>query len=366
MGSDFENRIRSCRERMQEKGIDYVFLTPDSNMYFVSGYDGEIHERHFFLVISQEQEFFFVPDLYEEQVREDTWIENFHTWSDSENPREVLEKIVDTVDVGKILVSEEMQARFTLDLMKIFPEAEYALAGEVFEELRVRKNGEELEKIMQSSAIVDKVVEDLREMGAKLVGKTENELAELIEEKMNEKGGEKPSFNTIASAGANGAKPHYEHGEKVIEEGEPVVLDFGCYKNHYPSDQTRTLVFSGEPSEKFKEVHEAVREAQQKAFEKVEPGLEAREVDRAARRFIEDAGYGEEFIHRTGHGVGLEVHEAPYIKQNNTRKLEEGMVFSVEPGIYIEGELGVRIEDLVVVTEDGAERLNHTDRNWKC
>ncbi|MFB6116012.1 MAG: M24 family metallopeptidase, partial [Candidatus Nanosalina sp.] len=331
MEFDFRNRMEQCREKMQEKDVDYIFLMPDANMFYVSGYEGEIHERHFFLVISQQDDFFFLPELYEEQVRGDTWIENFCTWADSENPAEELEKIIEKEDTEKILLSEDMQARFTLDLMKIFPDAEYSLAGEIFEELRIRKNTEEVERIRESSAVVDEVVEELREMGEEVVGKTENELAEIIENKMDEKGGKTPSFNTIASAGANGAKPHYEHGNRKIQEGDPVVLDFGCYMNHYPSDQTRTLVFEGEPSQKFQEVHETVREAQQKAFEKIEPGVEAREVDRAARKVIEDSGYGEEFIHRTGHGVGLEVHEPPYINQENTRKLEQGMIFSVEP-----------------------------------
>ena len=366
MGFDFKKRMQVLQQKMQEKEIDYVFLTPDSNMFYVSGYDGEIHERHFFLVISQTEEFFFLPDLYKEQVREETWIENIYTWSDSENPRENLEGIFHNQNADEILFSEEMQARFALDLMQVFPDAEYSLSGEIFEQLRIKKSKDEVEEIRKSSKIVDEVVEDLRQMDQEIIGKTENQLADIIKEKMSEKGGEKPSFTPTASSGPNGAKPHYSHGEKTIEEGEPVVLDFGCYQNHYPSDQTRTLVFGNqEPSEKFWEVHDIVRKAQQAAVEKVEPGVQAKEVDKAAREIIEDAGYGDKFIHRTGHGVGLDLHEPPYINQENTKELEKGMIFSVEPGIYIEGEFGVRIEDLVVVKEDGAGRLNHSDRSWK-
>ena len=366
MSDVFKDRMRNCRQIIEDKDVDYVFLTPDSNMYYVSGYDGKIHERHFFLVISQDEKFFFIPELYEEQVKNNTWIDEFETWSDSENPREKLERKLDAEKSGKILFSENMQSRFLLDLTNIFSDADYGLAGEVFENLRITKNREEIQCIRESSKILDEVVEEIRRIEEEIVGQTEDELAEIIEEKMFDKGAEKTSFNTIASSGQNGAKPHYEHGEKTIESGEPVVLDFGCYMDHYPSDQTRTLVFGNEPSEKFKEVHEIVREAQQTAVEKVEPGVKAKEVDRAARKVIEEAGYREEFIHRTGHGVGLEIHEPPFINQENSRELEEGMVFSVEPGIYIEGEFGVRIEDLVVVTEDGCERLNRTDRTWKC
>ncbi|MFB6242248.1 MAG: M24 family metallopeptidase [Candidatus Nanosalina sp.] len=362
----FRERMEKCREKMREGDADYVFLTPDANMYHVSGYSGEIHERHFFLVITSEDQFFFIPDLYEEQVRGETWIEDFRTWSDSENPRERLEEELAAGEEETVLLSEEMQARFTLDLMEIFPESDYGLAAEVFEDLRLRKDEEEIKRIRESSRIVDEVVEELREEGEEIVGKTEDEVAEIIEEKMDEKGGEKPSFNIVASSGPNGSKPHYEHGDREIQGGDPVVLDFGCYRNHYPSDQTRTLVFGGEPSEKFQSVFEVVKNAQRKALEKVKPGVKAKEVDRTARKVIEEAGYGENFIHRTGHGVGLEVHEPPYINQESSRKLEEGMVFSVEPGIYLEGEFGVRIEDLVLVTEDGCRRLNRSSRSWKC
>jgi len=362
----FKDRMQIAQSKMQEGDVDYVFLTPDSNMFYVSGYEGEIHERHFFLVISQNQSFFFVPDLYEKQVRDNTWIEDIRTWSDSEKPRKKLREKLNSPDSDKMLVSEEMQARFLLDIRKIFSDADFGLAGEVFEQLRITKSSEEVERIKESSKIADEVIEDLREMNEEVVGKTEEELAEVIKEKMSEKGGEEPSFSPTASSGPNGAKPHYSYGEKIIREREPVVLDFGCYKDHYPSDQTRTLVFGGEPSEKFKEVHETVRKAQQKAVEKVKPGVKAKEVDKTARKVIEEAGYGGEFIHRTGHGVGLELHEPPYINQENNQELEEGMVFSVEPGIYIEGEFGVRIEDLVVVTEDGCKHLNETDRSWNC
>jgi Xaa-Pro aminopeptidase len=350
---------------MREKNVDYMFLTPEKEMYYLSGFEKEIHERHFFLVVSlEEQPFFFVPEVYREQLEQNTWIQNFEPWNDTQDPKTQLQTLLDQRADRKILFSAEMDAKFVLDIIDIFPEADYGNADEILEELRIKKDGREIEKIRESSRIADEVVQELRQMGEEIVGQTEDRLAEIINDKMFEKGGEETSFNTTASSGPNGSKPHYNHGEKVIEKGEPVVLDFGCYKDHYPSDQTRTIVFGGEPSEKFKEVHQIVKKAQQKAFEKVQPGVEAREVDDAARKVIEDAGYGEEFIHRTGHGVGLDVHEPPFINQVNDRELKEAMVFSIEPGIYIEGEFGVRIEDLVAVTEDGGERLNKTERGW--
>jgi len=258
-----------------------------------------------------------------------------------------------------------MPAVFTQGLREIFEEAEFGLSGHLTTEIRINKTEEELERLQESAEIADKVIGEIRDNKEEFVGRMENEVAEFIESKLKEFGGEEPSFNTIAASGSNGSKPHYEHGNRTIEKGDSIVLDFGCYKNHYPSDQTRTIVLPGEPSEKFKEVHEIVKQAQQKAFEKVEPGVKAKEVDKAARKLIENKGYGEKFIHRTGHGVGLDLHEPPFINQENERELERGMVFSIEPGIYVENEFGVRIEDLVVVTENGAKRLNKTERSWK-
>jgi Xaa-Pro aminopeptidase len=205
----------------------------------------------------------------------------------------------------------------------------------------------------------------VRELGSEAVGMTEAELAGRIENELAAAGGEERSFEPIVGSGPNGAMPHHTHGDRTIESGDPVVLDFGTRVDGYPSDQTRTVVFDGEPSDKFKTVHDVVRRAQQAAVETVEPGVTAGAVDAAAREIIEDAGYGEQFIHRTGHGIGLDIHEEPLIVDGSDRLLEPQMVFSVEPGIYLPGEFGVRIEVLVVVTRNGCERLNTTSRDWR-
>jgi Xaa-Pro aminopeptidase len=162
------------------------------------------------------------------------------------------------------------------------------------------------------------------------------------------------------ASGPNGANPHHEPGDRVIREGDMVVLDFGGLKDGYGSDTTRT-VHVGEPSAVEREVHDVVRAAQQAAFEAVRPGVACQEVDRVARRIIEDAGYGEFFIHRTGHGIGLTTHEPPYLVRGEEQPLVPGMCFSIEPGIYLPGRFGVRIEDIVTVTGSGGHRLNDTD-----
>jgi Xaa-Pro aminopeptidase len=164
---------------------------------------------------------------------------------------------------------------------------------------------------------------------------------------------------TVVGSGPNGANPHHEIGERVIEEGDMVVLDFGGLKYGYTSDTTRT-VHVGEPTEEERKVHEIVEQAQQAGFEAVGPGVECQEIDRGARKVIADAGYGEYFIHRTGHGIGLTTHEPPYMVEGETHQLEPGMCFSIEPGIYLPDKFGVRIEDIVTVTDDGGRRLNST------
>ncbi|MEF8880320.1 MAG: Xaa-Pro peptidase family protein [Candidatus Nanohaloarchaea archaeon] len=362
---DFQSRADRVQEKMENNEIDYTILTKGSNLTYLSGIDAEHYEREFFLVVPRSSDpFFFLNELMEDEIREKSIWKSFEVWNDGDNPKKKLEKAVKT-DASKVLIGDEMPARFTLELRRVFDEAEFELASDILDVLRLQKSEDEIEKLQRAADIADKTVEDVRSRTEEFIGNTEEKLAEFIESKMDEYGGEEPSFNTVVSSGPNGSKPHYEHGERLIKEGDPVVLDFGCYKEQYPSDQARTLVLGGEPSEKFGEVHETIKKAQQKAFEKANPGVKAKEVDRTARKVIENAGYGKEFIHRTGHGVGLSVHEPPFINQENDRKLEEGMVFSIEPGIYIEGEFGVRIEDLVVVTEEGCRRLNKTDRGWK-
>ena len=165
----------------------------------------------------------------------------------------------------------------------------------------------------------------------------------------------------MVGSGPNGANPHHEMSEKTIEDGDMVVLDFGGLKDGYGSDTTRT-VHVGEPTEEEREVHEVVRRAQEAGYQAVRPGVACQEIDRAARQVITEAGFGEYFIHRTGHGIGLTVHEPPYMIEGETRELEPGMCFSIEPGVYLPGRFGVRIEDIVTVTEEGGKRLNNTPR----
>ncbi|WP_129115239.1 M24 family metallopeptidase [Halegenticoccus tardaugens] len=363
----FERRAREAQTRLADRGDDLLALFPSRNLFYATGFAEEPGERHlFFLLPATGDPVFFVPELYEEQVREASRVDDVRTWADDEDPTERLRAVVGEFDVGRgrVLVDDTMWARFTQDLRDVLPDASFGLASEVLAPLRRRKDDAELDAIRRASRIADRVVDDVRALGSDAVGMTEAELAREIERRLVAAGGDGLSFETIVGSGPNGAKPHHGSGDRIVEAGDPVVLDFGTRVDEYPSDQTRTVVFGGDPSAAFCEVHAVVREAQAAAVAAVEPGARAGDVDAAAREVIEAAGYGDRFIHRTGHGVGLDVHEEPYIVAGGGVELEPGMVFSVEPGVYVPGEFGVRIEDLVVVTDDGCERLNESERGW--
>jgi Xaa-Pro aminopeptidase len=364
----FEDRTRRCQRRLADAGADAAVLFPSTNLDYASGFREEPMERHLFLFIPRDGDPAFVaPEMYDEQIREASWVDDLRLWADGEDPMELVAELADEMDLrgGRLLLDDTMWALFTQGLRETLPDATLSLASEVFDDLRMRKDEAELAALRKAGRLADEVSVEIRKLGEEAIGLTETELADEIDRRLAEGGGEDVSFETVVGSGPNGAMPHHRHGDREIRRGDPVVLDFGAYVDHYPGDQTRTVVFAGDPSEEFEAVHEVVRDAQQAAVEAVEPGVPAEEIDRAAREVIEAAGYGDRFVHRTGHGVGLDVHEDPYIVEGNGLELEPGMVFSVEPGVYLPGEFGVRIEDLVAVTEDGCERLNDSPRTWE-
>ncbi|GAA0654509.1 aminopeptidase P family protein [Salarchaeum japonicum] len=361
----FERRTRACQERLDAD--ESLILFPSPNLYYLGGFHETPGERHFFLFVTPDDAAFLAPALYEDQLRDETWVDDIRVWSDGDDPVEHVRAIANDLDLGSnVLLDETMWARFSMDIRTALPDAEFGLATDVLSALRVRKDDAERDAIRRASDAADAAMRDVRALGADAVGRTETDLARYVSDRLDHHGGTGTSFETIVASGPNAALPHHHHGDREIEAGDPVVFDFGTRVAHYPSDQTRTVVFDGEPTESYRAAHETVVEAQRAAVEAVEPGVDCETVDAAARDVIADAGFGDEFVHRTGHGVGLDVHEEPYIVAGNDRELREGMVFSVEPGVYREGEWGVRIEDLVVVTADGCERLNRTTRDWRA
>ena len=366
----FERRTEAVAAALADAGADALVCVPGRTLQYLTGFAEPQRDRHFLFVVPRTGEpAAFVPELSAAQFRAETWVRSVETWGDDADPAAALSAFLDDSGVPAaphLLVDDTMWATFLQDLRSVRPAATVGLASEVVADLRIRKDDAELDALRRASAAADDALRAVRALGADAVGLTEAALADRIESLLSEAGGDGVSFEPIVGSGPNGAMPHHTHGDREIRAGEPVVLDFGTRVDGYPSDQTRTLVFDGDPDGRVRAVHDVVRRAQQAAVDAVAPGVTAAEVDDAARSVIEAAGYGDAFIHRTGHGVGLDVHEPPDIAAGDATELRPGMTFSVEPGIYLDGEFGVRIEDLVAVTPNGAERLNHTPRGWTC
>jgi Xaa-Pro aminopeptidase len=360
-----ERRTEAAAAALADAGADALVCVPGRTLQYLTGFAAPQRDRPLLFVVPRTGEpAAFVPELSAAQFRAETWVRSVETWGDDADPTAALSAFLDDLGVPAaphLLVDDTMWATFLQDLRSARPAATVGLASEVVADLRIRKDDAELDALRRASAAADDALRAVR-----AVGLTEAALADRIESLLSEAGGDGVSFEPIVGSGPNGAMPHHTHGDREIRAGEPVVLDFGTRVDGYPSDQTRTLVFGGDPDGRVRAVHDVVRRAQEAAVDAVAPGVTAAEVDDAARSVIEAAGYGDAFIHRTGHGVGLDVHEPPDIAVGDATELRPGMTFSVEPGIYLDGEFGVRIEDLVAVTSDGAERLNHTPRGWEC
>jgi len=358
----FRRRYAKCREVMAEKEQDCVVVFPGTNMYYLTGFLEEPLERLLVAILPRSSEpVFIVPELYEKQVKTSTWITDVRAWKDTEDPSKLLNEVLSSLSLidAKIALDTRMWARFFLMFLKVAPKAVYSDASEVIDGLRAVKSKEEIETMEESASIADRVTKGV--IGRCGIGSREKEIASLIELELRKLGVESLPFRPIVASGPNGAFPHHKPGDRRFKRGDCVVLDLGGAYKGYCSDITRTI-FIGRCGSKEREVYEVVRQAQQLAFESIAEGVEARRVDGAARAHIADKGYGERFIHRTGHGVGLDVHEAPYIWDGNAQILKAGMTFSVEPGIYLPDRFGVRIEDIVVVEGTKARRLNKVSR----
>lgn len=361
------SRIEDAQRRLASVEGDVLVLFPGSNLTYLIGFDEEPAERHLFLLLTPDDYRLFAPSMYEEQLLDETVAQSIATWADGDDPITCLEEVFEALDIPRtpsVFVDDRLFAHFLLDLQMALDAPEFELASDVIGPMRMIKDEHELEALRLAAAYSDRASEHLRELGSDIVGCTEREVVALLEEQIDAIGGQGFSFDPIVGAGPNGAHPHYRHGDRTIESGDPVVLDFGTQVDGYPGDQTRTIVFDGEPPSEFEEVYEVVLAAFEAAVQTVGPGVPAEAVDAAARDVIEQAGYGDRFLHRTGHGIGLDVHEPPYIVAGNEMELRPGMVHSIEPGIYLEEAFGVRIEDIVVVTEDGCDRLNDSPKSW--
>lgn len=351
-------RKNRMTELMREKGIKAVILSPSKNMLYATGFNTFPGERLLTAVLDESGEVIFIaPKLYEQEVREKAVFDRIIAWDDSQNPKDILDELYREkgYEGSVIAIEDTMWFNAFEKINTAFTNARFIKASDIIGEMRKYKTADEAEKMRISSRLIEMALD----MVVPLIktGMTEIQVRDLLEAEMKQQGLSGPSFETIIGSGANSALPHYTAGDKVLTEGDSIVIDFGGIYQGYCSDMTRTVML-GKASPEYRDVYETVKEAQKRAVEAVKPGIEASEIDKAARSYIAEKGYGDYFIHRTGHGIGMEVHEEPYISDISRTVLQPGMVFSIEPGIYLPGKFGVRIEDLVMVTESGAEVLN--------
>ena len=350
---DFAARMEAARTLMPGRGLDALLLSVGADLPYFTGYRATPMERLTMLVLpAQGPATLVVPELEAPRVVPHPEAFGVVPWHETEDPVALVSRLCE--GARHVAVGDTTWAVFLLALQERLPGAAFVPASTLTTELRVRKGPGEVALLREAGAAVDRVVGRLD--ATRFSGKTERQLSAEVAAMVVEEGHEAASFSIVAS-GLNAASPHHEAGDRVVGPGDAVVVDFGGRLQGYHSDITRTF-FVGEPPPLFLEAFAAVRAAQEAGVAAAGPGVPAQEVDRAARRVIVAAGLGPQFIHRTGHGIGLEEHEAPYIVEGNTTALEPGMAFSVEPGVYLTGQFGIRLEDVVVVTTEGAERLN--------
>jgi Xaa-Pro aminopeptidase len=353
-------RVRRTAETAASAGLAAVVVAPSPDLVYLCGYDPMALERLTLLVIRPDADPVLLVPALERPLALASAVGGameIRGWDDGDDPYLAATELLPVE--GRIAAGDRMWSSHLLGLQSTLPSVAFVTASAVISRLRAVKDADELAVLARAGRAAD---ESFRQIcGMRFEGRSEEEVAADLADRLVRNGHARAEF-TIVGSGPNAASPHHEPGGRTIRARDVVVMDFGGALGGYFSDTTRTAVV-GESPAGFVEVYDAVREAQEAAIAAIEPDVSAQDVDRAARAVIAAAGYGERFIHRTGHGIGLEVHEPPYIVEGNELVLAPGMTFSVEPGVYLEGRFGVRIEDIVVVTEVGADRLNRSTRD---
>ena len=347
-------RIEKVRELMKRKGIDYLILGPGSNMFYLSGFVEEQMERPLFLVVSYWDVYFLAPKIYEEQLSKLNL--GVITYEDGENPYKKL-----NIEKGKsIAIDDTLWSSFTIDILDNFSPSRLVKASEIMREVRMIKDEEEIETMMKGLEIAEKSFLETLEVVKE--GISEREVSTYLIHKFIENGADGVSFEPIVTSGSNTSMPHLRSTSKKIKRGDVVIFDFGVKYKGYSTDTTRVVTL-GTPSEEVKRIYEIVREAQTRAEEAIKEGVKACEIDKVARSIISQHGYGDKFIHRTGHGIGIDVHEDPYISPDYKRPLQNNMVFTIEPGIYLPEKFGIRIEDMVYIKNGKPVIMNKLEKD---
>jgi Xaa-Pro aminopeptidase len=355
-------RLELARRSATAAGLDAVLVSPGADLRYLTGYDAMPLERLTCLVLPAEGEPFLVVPALERPAAQASPAGGLGIeitgWGETDDPYALVAARLPAA--SRVGLDNRMWTEKAFAFRAAMPAAEQLLAGEVLQGLRIRKGPQEVAALRRAAAAIDRVharMDDLLR-----AGRTEREVGRDIADAIIAEGHVRVDF-VIVGSGPNSASPHHEVSDRVIRPGDPVVVDIGGTTSEgYCSDSTRVYTV-GEPPDGFRHAYEVLLQAQTAQTDAVRPGITAADLDAVGRDLISEAGYGAHFIHRTGHGIGLESHEEPYIVSGNRLPLEPGMAFSVEPGIYLPGRYGARIEDIVVCTENGGERLNLTGRD---
>jgi Xaa-Pro aminopeptidase len=357
----FEERIEALKKEGKKVAIDAFLVTSENNMRYFAGFSTLAIERFAGIVIPVETgvPVVIVPRLEETKAKKSP-LKKIMSYPDSESPKLLLNKVIRELKLQKATLGIEgtLPFRFYQMLVSASSKIRPQDTSNLFNQLRCVKSERELEMIEKAASIVAEGIKAGIEFTKS--GVTELTISSQIERAIKENGGESVPFCLVLS-GANSALPHGETSNRKVSERDVVLMDVGAVYGGYYGDLTRTI-FVGEATKKEKEIYDVVAQAQEEAINRVKPNIKAEEVDAAARKVIEHAGYGKYFTHRTGHGLGLEVHEEPYIVQGNKTMLKPGMVFTIEPGIYLFEKFGVRIEDNIAVSQTKGKMLSHISK----
>jgi Xaa-Pro aminopeptidase len=357
----YVDRLQRAQAEMERQDIGLLIVGASADLFYLIGYAGHLSERMSVLVLPRKgTPYYVVPGLEAALLAGQRDVLQILTWEETEIPAaKVAAAAGDAVD-GSIAVSDELWSVFTLRLQAAMPAARWSAGGQLLRPLRMIKDEREIALLAEAARRTDETWEEF--LTTSIAGLTEWQVRERLMGMIAARG-LTPSFCNVGS-GPNGASPHQTATDRVVGPGDAIVCDWGGTLEGYHSDVTRTA-HVGEPSATFEAAYQAVLAANQAALEAVRPGVACQEIDRAARSVLTAAGYGEAFIHRTGHGLGLSVHEEPYLVEGNMLPLAAGMVFSDEPGVYFPGQFGIRIEDTVLCTADGGRRLNEATRELR-
>ncbi|MXW98686.1 MAG: aminopeptidase P family protein [Acidimicrobiaceae bacterium] len=361
----FASRLDRARALMADQSVDVLMLSVGADLPYFCGYEAMPLERLTMLVVPRDGEAtLVVPRMEAPRVVERPEVFGMRPWDETEDPVDIVTRLAGSASVAA--VGDHMWSRFLVELMGAMPDAVWRRGSDVTAPIRSVKTADEIERLRAAAAAVDRIAGRLQRGEIELLGLTEAEVSAELGRQILAEGHDRVNF-AIVAAGANAASPHHEPGPRIVGPDEVVLCDFGGTMVGddgvgYCSDITR-CVYTGEPPSEFDELYGVLFEAQAAGVAAAAAGTPAQDVDRAARSIIAAAGYGDYFVHRTGHGIGTEAHEDPYIVEGNDQPLAAGNAFSVEPGIYVPGRWGARLEDIVAISPAGPDPLNRADHH---